>query len=125
MIPEQTPDAPVRVLLSGDDKVLRLWHPNISTKPVGKLVGHMFSVMEIVTNEKDQHVISLSSAKVTKETTTATQKKFLPLNQLLENLGYIQFVIEMAESHGEKPVDVQKEVIRHCLYWFHCQIEHI
>uniref|UniRef100_A0A8D0NJR5 WD repeat domain 64 n=1 Tax=Sus scrofa TaxID=9823 RepID=A0A8D0NJR5_PIG len=52
------------IVTGGDDKVLRLWHPNISTKPVGKLVGHMFSVMEIVTNEKDQHVISLSSAKV-------------------------------------------------------------
>lgn len=50
----------------GDDKVLRLWHPNISTKPVGKLVGHMFSITEIVNNEKEQHVISLSSAKVTR-----------------------------------------------------------
>ncbi|XP_008062086.1 WD repeat-containing protein 64, partial [Carlito syrichta] len=52
------------IVTGGDDKVLRLWHPNISTKPVGKLVGHMFSISEIVTNEKDQHVISLSSAKV-------------------------------------------------------------
>ncbi|XP_069340750.1 WD repeat-containing protein 64 [Eulemur rufifrons] len=52
------------IVTGGDDKVLRLWHPNISTKPVGKLVGHMFSITEIVTNEKDQHVISLSSAKV-------------------------------------------------------------
>lgn len=52
------------IVTGGDDKVLRLWHPSISTKPVGKLVGHMFSITEIVTNEKDQHVISLSSAKV-------------------------------------------------------------
>ncbi|KAM5237695.1 WD repeat-containing protein 64 [Ctenodactylus gundi] len=52
------------IVTGGDDKVLRLWHPNISTKPVGKLVGHMFSITEIVSNEKDQHVISLSSAKV-------------------------------------------------------------
>ncbi|XP_048213279.1 WD repeat-containing protein 64 isoform X1 [Perognathus longimembris pacificus] len=52
------------IVTGGDDKVLRLWHPNISTKPVGKLMGHMFSITEIVTNEKDQHVISLSSAKV-------------------------------------------------------------
>uniref|UniRef100_A0A8C0PVI6 WD repeat domain 64 n=1 Tax=Canis lupus familiaris TaxID=9615 RepID=A0A8C0PVI6_CANLF len=52
------------IVTGGDDKVLRLWHPNISTKPVGKLVGHMFSIMEIVMNEKDQHVISLSSSKV-------------------------------------------------------------
>ncbi|XP_008573482.1 PREDICTED: WD repeat-containing protein 64 [Galeopterus variegatus] len=52
------------IVTGGDDKVLRLWHPNISTKPVGKLVGHMFSITEIVSNEKDQHVISLSTAKV-------------------------------------------------------------
>ncbi|PNI55316.1 WDR64 isoform 5, partial [Pan troglodytes] len=52
------------IVTGGDDKVIRLWHPNISTKPVGKLVGHMFSITEIVTNEKDQHVVSLSSAKV-------------------------------------------------------------
>ncbi|XP_046933300.1 WD repeat-containing protein 64 [Lynx rufus] len=52
------------IVTGGDDKVLRLWHPNISTKPVGKLVGHMFSITEIVANEKDQHIISLSSAKV-------------------------------------------------------------
>ncbi|XP_074118612.1 WD repeat-containing protein 64 isoform X1 [Sminthopsis crassicaudata] len=52
------------IVTGGDDKILRLWHPNISTKPVGKLVGHMFSIIELVTNEKDQHVISLSSAKV-------------------------------------------------------------
>uniref|UniRef100_A0A8C5KX33 WD repeat domain 64 n=1 Tax=Jaculus jaculus TaxID=51337 RepID=A0A8C5KX33_JACJA len=52
------------IVTGGDDKVLRLWHPNISTKPVGKLVGHMFSITEIVANEKEQHIISLSSAKV-------------------------------------------------------------
>ncbi|XP_049633519.1 LOW QUALITY PROTEIN: WD repeat-containing protein 64 [Suncus etruscus] len=52
------------IVTGGDDKVLRLWHPNISTKPVGKLVGHMFSITDVVINEKEQHVISLSSAKV-------------------------------------------------------------
>ncbi|KAM7172200.1 WD repeat-containing protein 64 [Macrochelys suwanniensis] len=52
------------IVTGGDDKVLRLWHPNINTKPVGKLLGHLFSVMEIVTNEKDQHIISLSTAKI-------------------------------------------------------------
>uniref|UniRef100_A0A8C6VEU7 WD repeat domain 64 n=1 Tax=Naja naja TaxID=35670 RepID=A0A8C6VEU7_NAJNA len=45
-------------------KILRLWHPNINTKPVGKLIGHLFSITEIVTNEKDQHIISLSTAKI-------------------------------------------------------------
>ncbi|XP_067391994.1 WD repeat-containing protein 64 [Emydura macquarii macquarii] len=52
------------IVTGGDDKVLRLWHPNINTKPVGKLLGHLFSIMEIATNEKDQHIISLSTAKV-------------------------------------------------------------
>ncbi|XP_054828108.1 WD repeat-containing protein 64 [Eublepharis macularius] len=52
------------VVTGGEDKVLRLWHPNINTKPVGKLMGHLFSIMEIVTNEKDQHIISLSTGKV-------------------------------------------------------------
>ncbi|XP_025037637.2 WD repeat-containing protein 64 isoform X5 [Pelodiscus sinensis] len=51
------------IVTGGDDKILRLWHPNINTKPVGKLLGHLFSVMEIVTNEKDQHIISLSTEK--------------------------------------------------------------
>lgn len=50
--------------LSGNDKYLRLWHPAVNSKPSGKLSGHLHSVVEIVTNEKDQHVISLSSAKV-------------------------------------------------------------
>ncbi|XP_077201090.1 WD repeat-containing protein 64 isoform X2 [Paroedura picta] len=52
------------IVTGGEDKVLRLWHPNINTKPVGKLMGHLFSIMEIVTNEKDQHIISLSSGKI-------------------------------------------------------------
>ncbi|XP_053157119.1 WD repeat-containing protein 64 isoform X2 [Hemicordylus capensis] len=52
------------IVTGGDDKILRLWHPNINTKPVGKLMGHLFSITEIVTNEKDQHIISLSAAKI-------------------------------------------------------------
>jgi hypothetical protein len=63
----------------GDDKVLRLWHPNISTKPVGKLVGHMFSITEIVTNEKDQHVVSLSSAKVMRREHNRSKQPFLKI----------------------------------------------
>ncbi|XP_044307140.1 WD repeat-containing protein 64 [Varanus komodoensis] len=52
------------VVTGGDDKILRLWHPNINTKPVGKLMGHLFSITEIAANEKDQHIISLSTAKI-------------------------------------------------------------
>uniref|UniRef100_A0A8B9QKP4 WD repeat domain 64 n=1 Tax=Apteryx owenii TaxID=8824 RepID=A0A8B9QKP4_APTOW len=52
------------IVTGGDDRLLRMWHPNINTKPIGRLPGHLHSVVEIVTNEKDQHVISLSSAKI-------------------------------------------------------------
>ncbi|XP_013799422.2 WD repeat-containing protein 64 [Apteryx mantelli] len=52
------------IVTGGDDRLLRMWHPNINTKPIGKLPGHLHSVVEIVTNEKDQHVINLSSAKI-------------------------------------------------------------
>ncbi|XP_063187035.1 WD repeat-containing protein 64-like [Chroicocephalus ridibundus] len=52
------------VVTGGNDKLLRLWHPAINSRPTGKLSGHQHSVVEIVTNEKDQHVISLSSAKI-------------------------------------------------------------
>ncbi|XP_010145402.1 PREDICTED: WD repeat-containing protein 64, partial [Eurypyga helias] len=52
------------IVTGGNDKLLRLWHPAINSRPTGKLSGHRCSVMEIETNEKDQHVISLSSAKI-------------------------------------------------------------
>ncbi|XP_070596804.1 WD repeat-containing protein 64-like [Erythrolamprus reginae] len=52
------------IVTGGEDKILRLWHPNINTKPVGKLLGHLFTINEIVTNEKDQHIISVSTAKI-------------------------------------------------------------
>ncbi|XP_072188308.1 WD repeat-containing protein 64 [Excalfactoria chinensis] len=52
------------IVTGGNDKVLRLWHPWINTRPTGKLSGHQHSVVEIVTNEKDQQVISLSFAKI-------------------------------------------------------------
>ena len=31
---------------------------------VGKLLGHLFTVVDICCNEKDQHIISLSTARV-------------------------------------------------------------
>ncbi|KAM6139430.1 WD repeat-containing protein 64 [Phoenicopterus ruber ruber] len=52
------------IVTGGHDKLLRLWHPAINSRPTGKLSGHQHSVVEIVTNEKDQHVISLSSANI-------------------------------------------------------------
>ncbi|KAM7060785.1 WD repeat-containing protein 64 isoform 2-T4 [Acridotheres tristis] len=52
------------IVTGGNDRILRLWNPVVNFSPVGKLFGHKHSVVEIVTNEKDQHVISLSCAKV-------------------------------------------------------------
>ncbi|KAM9563204.1 LOW QUALITY PROTEIN: WD repeat-containing protein 64 [Guaruba guarouba] len=52
------------IVTGGNDKYLHLWHPAVNSKPSGKLLGHPHSIVEIVTNEKDQHVISLSSAKI-------------------------------------------------------------
>ncbi|XP_066461118.1 WD repeat-containing protein 64 [Eleutherodactylus coqui] len=51
------------IITGGRDKVLRLWHPNDTEKPMGKLFGHVFSIVDIAVNEKDQHIISLSTAR--------------------------------------------------------------
>ncbi|KAI0210520.1 WD repeat-containing protein 64 [Lamellibrachia satsuma] len=48
----------------GVDKVIRVWHPHIFSRPTGKLIGHLFTIVDITTNEKDQHIISLSTARV-------------------------------------------------------------
>ncbi|XP_063246444.1 WD repeat-containing protein 64 isoform X3 [Prinia subflava] len=52
------------IVTGGNDRILRLWNPIVNFSPIGKLLGHRHSVVDIVTNEKDQHVISLSCAKV-------------------------------------------------------------
>ncbi|XP_068041044.1 WD repeat-containing protein 64 isoform X6 [Anomalospiza imberbis] len=52
------------IVTGGNDRILRLWNPVVTFSPTGKLLGHKHSIVEIVTNEKDQHVISLSCAKV-------------------------------------------------------------
>nr|XP_009861346.1 WD repeat-containing protein 64-like [Ciona intestinalis] len=48
----------------GVDKTIRIWHPNILSRPTGKMLGHLFTIVDIVMNEKDQHIISLSTARV-------------------------------------------------------------
>ncbi|CAK8680345.1 unnamed protein product [Clavelina lepadiformis] len=48
----------------GVDKTIRVWHPNILSRPTGKMVGHLFTIVDLVINEKDQHIISLSTARV-------------------------------------------------------------
>ncbi|KAJ7397051.1 WD repeat domain 64 [Pitangus sulphuratus] len=72
------------VVTGGNDRVLRLWNPAINIRPTGKLLGHKHSVVEIVTNEKDQHVISLSSAKVFRVWDVQT---FAPLQVFHDNQG--------------------------------------
>ncbi|KAM9196770.1 LOW QUALITY PROTEIN: WD repeat-containing protein 64 [Mergus octosetaceus] len=51
------------IVTGGHDKFLHLWHPCINSRPTGKLSGHRHGVL-VVTNEKHQYVISLSSAKL-------------------------------------------------------------
>jgi len=83
--------------LPGADKVIRVWHPLIFTRPTGKLkniisfahnvmtiylfkvfsitplngcsfagklLGHLFTIVDVAVNEKDQQLISLSTARV-------------------------------------------------------------
>ncbi|XP_048586234.1 WD repeat-containing protein 64-like isoform X2 [Nematostella vectensis] len=52
------------IVTAGADKIVRIWHPLIFTRPTGKLLGHLFTIVEIAVNEKDQQLISLSTARV-------------------------------------------------------------
>ncbi|XP_032909847.1 WD repeat-containing protein 64 isoform X4 [Catharus ustulatus] len=72
------------IVTGGNDRILRLWNPVVNFSPVGKLFGHKHSVVEIVTNEKDQHVISLSCAKVFRVWDIQTLS---PLQVFYENHG--------------------------------------
>uniref|UniRef100_A0A4W3IUI9 WD repeat domain 64 n=1 Tax=Callorhinchus milii TaxID=7868 RepID=A0A4W3IUI9_CALMI len=45
----------------GCDKIIRLWNPNIFSKPKAMLLGHQCIITEIAVNEIDQHIISLST----------------------------------------------------------------
>ncbi|XP_038075924.1 WD repeat-containing protein 64-like isoform X2 [Patiria miniata] len=52
------------IATGGNDKMIRIWHPHIFSRPTGKMIGHLFTIIDIAVNEKDQHVISLSTARV-------------------------------------------------------------
>ncbi|KAL5008313.1 hypothetical protein ScPMuIL_013894 [Solemya velum] len=52
------------IATGGVDKIVRVWHPHIFSRPTGKLMGHLFTIVDICCNEKDQHIISLSTARV-------------------------------------------------------------
>ncbi|XP_052272714.1 WD repeat-containing protein 64-like isoform X3 [Dreissena polymorpha] len=52
------------IATGGVDKIIRVWHPHIFSRPTGKLLGHLFTIVDICCNERDQHIISLSTARV-------------------------------------------------------------
>lgn len=57
--------APANIIATGGvDKIIRVWHPHIFTRPTGKLIGHLFTIADICCNERDQQIISLSTARV-------------------------------------------------------------
>jgi WD40 repeat protein len=48
----------------GKDKYIRLYNPLILSKTIGKLPGHLFTIVDLACNEKDQQLISLSAERV-------------------------------------------------------------
>jgi len=53
------------IVTGGQDRLIRVWHPGIlGSEPTGRLVGHTFSIVDVVINDTDQHIISLSSSAV-------------------------------------------------------------
>ncbi|XP_041352298.1 WD repeat-containing protein 64-like isoform X2 [Gigantopelta aegis] len=52
------------IATAGVDKIIRVWHPHIFSRPTGKLLGHLFTITDVACNERDQHIISLSTARV-------------------------------------------------------------
>ncbi|XP_078086776.1 WD repeat-containing protein 64-like [Mustelus asterias] len=49
------------IVTGGEDKILRLWNPYMFTKPKALLYGHSCIINEVVINEADQQIISLST----------------------------------------------------------------
>ncbi|XP_059842756.1 WD repeat-containing protein 64-like [Hypanus sabinus] len=49
------------LVTGGEDKIVRLWNPNMFSKPKALLIGHNCIITEVAINEVDQHIISLST----------------------------------------------------------------
>ncbi|XP_048457303.1 WD repeat-containing protein 64-like [Rhincodon typus] len=49
------------VVTGGEDKILRLWNPSMFSKPKALMHGHNCIITDVVINEADQHIISLST----------------------------------------------------------------
>lgn len=62
------------IATGGVDKVIRLFNPLVVNKTCGKLLGHLFTLVDLVCNEEDQHLISLSSERVFRVWDLATLK---------------------------------------------------
>ena len=71
------------IATGGVDKVIRLYNPLVVNKTCGKLIGHQFTLVDIVCNEEDQHLISLSSERVFRVWDLATLKCLQVLNRKL------------------------------------------
>ena len=56
------------IVTGGADTVIRLWHPGLvrgrGTEPTVCLVGHALSIVDVIVNDADQHIMSLSSSAV-------------------------------------------------------------
>ncbi|KAL7754106.1 hypothetical protein RI367_000086 [Sorochytrium milnesiophthora] len=57
---------PSFLVTGGRDKLVHLWNPYVLSKCAGTLTGHNATVVDIIVNQPDGHVISLSEDKVIK-----------------------------------------------------------
>ncbi|KAJ3340747.1 WD repeat-containing protein 49 [Gonapodya sp. JEL0774] len=57
---------PSFLVTGGRDKVIRLWNPYVLSKPAGTLYGHNSSVTQVLVNQDESHIISLSEDKIIK-----------------------------------------------------------
>jgi WD40 repeat protein len=48
------------------NRIVRLWNPYVLSKSAGSMVGHNTTVTEVMVNQTDGHIISLSEDKVIK-----------------------------------------------------------
>ncbi|MGH0138912.1 UNVERIFIED_CONTAM: hypothetical protein FKN15_053280 [Acipenser sinensis] len=86
-------------LRQGSDKIIRVWHPTMFSKPMGKLFGHLFTITHIAANEKDQHIISLCSARRTvQDTVQLPITHNMAVNVLVYNTALKQALIICSKS---------------------------
>ena len=52
------------IATGGSDKIVRVWNRGILSEPAARLIGHAFTVTDIVINDIDRHIISLSAERV-------------------------------------------------------------